>query len=166
MNRESGLIYHVKMIAINGEKNTLHGDSGYIGTEKRPEAVTRNKKGKKIKYVICRKPSYIKKLSKSDQYAAWKIEHRKSSVRCKVEHVFAVVKKLFGYLKNRYQVCWKQNAKNYIMFALTNLYWLIENLCQSDSVCPVNIKLNITLCTLPGAFHILLAWYGYMRCCL
>lgn len=45
----------------------------------------------------------MKKLSKSGQYAAKKAEHKKSSVRAKVEHVFAVVKRLFGYRKTRYR---------------------------------------------------------------
>ena len=134
VDRESGLVHHVETTAANnhdvtavsklmhGEEETLHGDSGYIGAEKRPGAITRNTKGKKIKYIICRKPSSIKKLSKSGQYKAKKREHDKSSVRCKVEHVFAVVKKLFGYRKTRYRGLRKQTAKNYIMFALANLY--------------------------------------------
>ncbi len=46
-----------------------------------------NKNGRKIKYKINRKPSTMKKLSKSGQYAAKKAEHKKSSVRAKVEHV-------------------------------------------------------------------------------
>jgi IS5 family transposase len=107
---------------MHGEEETLHGDSGYIGAQKRPEAIVRNKKRKKIKCIICRKPSTIKKLSKSGQYKAKKREHKKSSVRCKVEHVFAVVKKLFGYRKTRYRGLRKQTAKNFIMFALENLY--------------------------------------------
>ena len=134
VDRESGLVHHVVTTAANehdvtvvnqlmhGDEDTLGGDSGYIGAEKRPDAITRNRKGKKIKYVICRKPSSIRKLSKSGQYAAKKREHEKSSVRCKVEHVFAVVKKLFGYRKTRYRGLRKQTSKNYIMFALANLY--------------------------------------------
>ena len=39
---------------------------------------------KKIKYRINRRPSQVKKLSKSGQYAAKKAEHTKSSVRAKV----------------------------------------------------------------------------------
>ena len=134
VDRESGLVHHVVTTAANehdvtvvnqlmhGDEDTLGGDSGYIGAEKRPDAITRNRKGKKIKYDICRKPSSIRKLSKSGQYAAKKREHEKSSVRCKVEHVFAVVKKLFGYRKTRYRGLRKQTAKNFIMFALANLY--------------------------------------------
>ena len=48
---------------MHGEEETLHGDSGYIGAEKRPEAVKKNKQGKKIKYIINRKQSSINKLS-------------------------------------------------------------------------------------------------------
>ena len=59
---------------MHGEEETLHGDSGYIGANKRPEAIRKNKNGKKIKYQICRKPSSIQKLSKSGQYAARKKE--------------------------------------------------------------------------------------------
>ncbi len=134
VDRESGLVHHVKTTAANehdvtavsdlmhGEEETLHGDSGYIGAKKRPEAIRKNKNGKNIKYIINRRPSSIKKLSKSGQYAAKKREHQKSTVRCKVEHVFAVVKRLFGYRKTRYRGLRKQTAKNYIMFALANLY--------------------------------------------
>jgi IS5 family transposase len=39
-----------------------------FGATKRPDAVIRNKKGKKIKYKINRRPSRVKKLSKSGQY--------------------------------------------------------------------------------------------------
>ncbi|MCQ2416351.1 MAG: IS5 family transposase [Oscillospiraceae bacterium] len=140
VDRESGLVHHVKTTAANehdvtavsdlmhGEEETLHGDSGYIGAKKRPEAIRKNKKGKNIKYQICRKPSTIKKLSKSGQYAAKKKEHQKSSVRCKVEHVFAVVKRLFGYRKTRYRGLRKQTAKNNIMFAVANLYLAARNI--------------------------------------
>lgn len=107
---------------MHGEEEELYGDSGYIGAEKRENAVVKNKNGRKIKYKINRKPSTMKKLSKSGQYAAKKAEHKKSSVRAKVEHVFAVVKRLFGYRKTRYRGLRKQTAKLNIMFALANLY--------------------------------------------
>jgi len=134
VDRDSGLVHHVKTTLANehdvtatselmhSEEETLHGDSGYIGADKRPEAIKKNKHGKKIKYIINRRPSSINKLSKSGKYAAKKREHEKSSVRCKVEHVFAVVKRLFGYRKTRYRGLRKQMLKSYIMFALANLY--------------------------------------------
>ena len=82
----------------------------------------KNKKGKKIKYIINRRPSSIKKLSPSGQYRAKKVEKAKSSVLCKVEHVFAVVKRLFKYRRTRYRGLEKQTAKLNIMFALANFY--------------------------------------------
>ena len=63
----------------------------------------------------------MKKLSKSEQYAAKKAEHAKSSVRAKVEHVFGVVKKQLRFRKTRYRGLEKQQAKFNIMFALANL---------------------------------------------
>ena len=60
---------------LHGEEERAYGDSGYIGANKRPEAIKKNKNGKKIKYLINRRPSSIKKLSKSGQYAAKKMEH-------------------------------------------------------------------------------------------
>ena len=134
VDKDSGLVHHLKVTGANehdvtatpdlmhGEEKEIYGDSGYIDAQKRENAVVKNKKGQKIKYKINRKPSSMKKLSKSGQYAAKKAEHKKSSVRAKVEHVFAVVKRLFGYRKTRYRGLRKQTAKLNIMFALANLY--------------------------------------------
>ena len=61
VDRERGLVHHVVTTAANkhdvtvvnqlmhGDEDTLGGDSGYIGAEKRPDAITRNRKGKKIR---------------------------------------------------------------------------------------------------------------------
>jgi IS5 family transposase len=106
---------------LTGEENEVYGDSGYIGADKREEALIRNNKGRKIKYKLNRKPSQIKKLSLSGQYAAKKSEHKKSSIRAKVEHVFAVVKRQLGYRRTRYRGLEKQISKINFMFALANL---------------------------------------------
>jgi len=106
---------------LHGEEEEVYGDSGYIGAGKRPEAIKKNKQGKKIKYIINRRPSSIKKLSKSGRYAAKKREHKKSSIRCKVEHVFSVVKNQLKHRKTRYRGLKKQNAKLNIMLTLANL---------------------------------------------
>lgn len=132
-DRDSGLVHTVKITAANvhdvvmtpelltGREETVHGDSGYQGAEKRGDAVVRNNQGRKIKYRINRRPSQLRKLSLSGQYAAKKAEHRKSSVRAKVEHVFGVVKGLFRYRKTRYRGLRKQTAKLNMLFALANL---------------------------------------------
>ena len=133
VDRSSGLVHTIKATAANvhdvtqtaellhGEEETVHGDSGYIGAEKREDALLLNKSGKKIKYEINRRPKQIQMLSKSGQYKAKKREHAKSSVRSKVEHVFGVVKGQLKFKKTRYRGLRKQEAKFNIMFALANL---------------------------------------------
>lgn len=76
---------------------------------------------KKEKKGIMRRPSQIRKLSKSGQYKAKKQEHSKSSIRVKVEHVFAVVKGQLKFKKTRYRGLRNQRAKFHIMFVLANL---------------------------------------------
>ena len=71
---------------------------------------------------ICRRPSTLKKLSRSGQYKARKAEYRKSSVRCKVEHVFGVVKNLFRCRKTRYRGKAKVDSQLKMVFALANLF--------------------------------------------
>ena len=134
VDEEKGLVHTIKATPANehdvtvmsellhGKEERAYGDSGYIGAKKRPEAIKKNKDGKNIKYIINRRPSSIKKLSRSGQYATKKRERQKSSVRCKVEHVFSVVKNIFRYRKTRYRGLRKQTAKLNIMFALANLY--------------------------------------------
>ena len=90
VDSKSGLVHSLEVTAANvhdvtmtsellsGEEEVVYGDSGYIGAEKRDDAITRNKHGKKIKYRINRKPSQIKLLSKSGQYKAKKNEYQKS----------------------------------------------------------------------------------------
>lgn len=141
-DKDSGLVHTLKVTAANvhdvsvaselltGSEETVYGDSGYLGAEKRENAVVRNKQGRKIKYRMTRRPSQLRKLSLSGQYAARKSEHRKSSVRAKVEHVFGVVKGLFRYRKTRYRGLRKQTAKLNMMFALANLI-LADRPCLS-----------------------------------
>ena len=133
VDKDSGLVHTVEATAANvhdvaevpklltGAEEVVYGDSGYLGAGKREDAVVRNKSGREIKYKINRRPSQMKKLSKSGQYAAKRAEHTKSSVRAKVEHVFGVVKKQLRFRKTRYRGLEKQQAKFNIMFALANL---------------------------------------------
>ena len=90
VDKDSGLTHHVEVTAANehdvavchklltGEEETVHGDSGYLGAGKREDAVVRNHKGKKIKYTINRRPSQIRKLSRSgavqgEESGTWEI---------------------------------------------------------------------------------------------
>ena len=123
MDRDTGLAHTVKVTAANihdvtmmaelvtGAEDTVHGDSGYLGAEKRESAVLRNRKGKKIRYKINRRPSQAKNLSTRSKAQVKRREREKSSVRAKVEHIFAVVKGRFRYRKTRYRGLQKQTAK-------------------------------------------------------
>lgn len=77
VDRDSGLVHTVEATAANvhdatetsklltGDEDEVYGDSGYLGAEKRGDAIIRNKAGRKVKYRINRRPSQVKKLSKS-----------------------------------------------------------------------------------------------------
>lgn len=133
VDKESGLVHTVKVTAANehdvtvtselltGEEEEVYGDSGYLGAEKRPEALKKNKAGKSVHYKINRRPSQSKNKSARSQAQIKSHEHEKSSVRAKVEHVFAVVKLQLRFRKTRYRGLQKQIAKMNIMFALANL---------------------------------------------
>ena len=133
VDKESGLVHTVKVTAANehdvtvtselltGDEEEVYGDSGYLGAEKRPEALKKNKAGKSVHYKINRRPSQSKNKSARSQAQIKRREHEKSSVRAKVEHVFAVVKLQLRFQKTRYRVLQKQTAKMNIMFALANL---------------------------------------------
>ena len=107
---------------LHGEEESVHGDSGYLGAEKREDAIVQNKKGKKIKYKINCRPSQYKNNSVRSRGQIKRREKEKASVRAKVEHIFNIVKRLFGYRKTRYRGLEKQNAKLNVLFALANLY--------------------------------------------
>lgn len=133
VDKDSGLIHTLKVTAANvhdvtmtsklltGEETVVYGDSGYLGAEKREDAIITNHSGKHIRYKINRRPSQMKKGSARSQAQLKRREHEKSSVRAKVEHVFGVVKGLFRYRKTRYRGLRKQTAKLNMLFALANL---------------------------------------------
>ena len=133
VDRESGIVHTVKATAANvhdvtmtpellhGEEETVHGDSGYLGAEKREDAIVKNTAKKKIRYKINRRPSQSKNKSNRSGAQIKRREREKSSVRAKVEHVFGVVKGQFKFKKTRYRGLRKQEAKFNIVFALANL---------------------------------------------
>ena len=68
-------MHHVKVTPANtadvtavpdllyGEEDRVGGDFGYLGADKRDDAVKKNKAGKKITYNINRRTSSLKKLN-------------------------------------------------------------------------------------------------------
>ena len=131
----SGLVHTITVTAANEHDITqaaalireddevVYGDSGYLGIQKRPE-VTSNEHLASIDYRINRRPGSLPKVS--DNAIDWEryIENRKSSVRCKVEHAFRIIKCQFGYKKTVYRGLAKNENRLYAMFACANLYAL------------------------------------------
>lgn len=140
VDKDTGLVHKVVVTGANvhdvvvvsqllsGEEETVSGDSGYLGAEKRDDAIIYNKNGKRIRYKINKRPSQSKNNSVRSQAQIKRREREKSSVRAKVEHVFGVVKGLFHFRKTRYRGLRKQAAKLNMMFTLANL-WLADRPC-------------------------------------
>jgi len=106
---------------LRTDDKVAYGDSGYTGASKRPE-ITEDENLSKIEFRINRKPSQIQQ-SRTYKGINWdkEIEHRKSSVRCKVEHPFLIVKKFFGYSKVVYRGIRKNMNRFNVLFASANL---------------------------------------------
>lgn len=131
----SGLVHTMTVTAANvhdikqaaalicDDDEVVYGDSGYLGIQKRPE-VTSDKHLASIDYRINRRPGKLPRVS--DNAIDWEryIENRKSSVRCKVEHAFRIIKCQFGYKKTVYRGLMKNENRLYAMFACANLYAL------------------------------------------
>ena len=106
---------------LREDDEVAYGDSGYTGVDKRPE-IENNAQLSKIEFRINLKPSSIK-LSDNYNGINWdkKMEHDKSSVRCKVEHPFLIVKRFFGYAKVVYRGISKNMNRFNVLFASANL---------------------------------------------
>ena len=106
---------------IRPDDEVVYGDSGYTGALKRAE-IQNNKQLSNIDFIINRRPSSMRDRSNYSGFD-WdkEIERKKSSVRCKVEHPFLIVKKFFGYAKVVYRGITKNMHRLNILFASANL---------------------------------------------
>mgnify|MGYP002508113304 FL=1 len=106
---------------IRKDDDVMYGDSGYSGMRKREE-VKKDPHLSKVEYRTNIRPSSLK-TKDSYQGINWdkNIENRKSSTRCKVEHPFLIVKRLFGYSKVRYRGLAKNFNRFNVLFACANL---------------------------------------------
>ena len=128
VDADSGLVHTVTTTAANesdvgqiadllhGKEQQVWADSGYRGAAKR---VARDD----LQWHIAGRPSDIAKMP--DGRAKERVqrqEHRKASVRAKVEHPFRVIKRQFGLLKVRFKGLAKNTAHVVTLFALSNLW--------------------------------------------
>ncbi len=106
---------------IRNDDEIMYGDSGYLGVPAQ-DAIKQDEHHKNMKFEINKRPSSLKT---SDDYNGinWdkKMEHDKSSVRCKVEHAFLIVKNTFGYSKVAYKGIKKNMNRFNFLFASANL---------------------------------------------
>ena len=134
VDADSGLVHTVETTAANvhdsnmvvellqGTEKEIYGESGYLGAEKKDDVVLVNNEGKPIRYQINKRPSQLKKASGEKFELLKAIEHAKSSVRSKVEHVFCVIKRIFHFCKTRFRGREKLHQHCCTLFALANLY--------------------------------------------
>ena len=105
---------------LREDDEVAYGDAGYVGIEKRDE-IKNDKHLSTIDYRIVRRPKSLPKISENAFDWDRMIEHRKSSIRCKVEHPFHYLKNKFGFKKVRYRGIAKNLNKLNILFACINL---------------------------------------------
>jgi IS5 family transposase len=131
---DSGLVHTVVGTAANaadvteanrllhGQEQAAHGDAGYQGAHKRPDA----RAG--VVWHVAMRHGQRKALDAATSAAdalIEQVEHLKASVRAKVEHPFRVIKRQFGYVKVRYRGLKKNTAQLLTLFALSNL-WMVR----------------------------------------
>lgn len=107
---------------LRPEDAVVYGDAGYL---KMDRYVT---DGVKREYRINRQRGTFKRHygdGLSWQYEK-ELEKRKSSVRCKVEYVFHIVKDIFHWRKTRYRGIYKNACHAHLLFASAHLYMLAK----------------------------------------
>ncbi len=111
---------------IREDDHVLYGDSGYLGLAQH-FAASDDEHLQSLSLQIARRPSSLK-TTDTFQGFNWDkyIEHRKSSIRCKVEHAFLIVKRDFGYRKVAYMGIKKNLNRFYMIFTCANLLMLIR----------------------------------------
>ena len=105
---------------LHGQEEHVYADSGYRGAASRVDR-------EDLQWHIAARPSDIAKMPEGRAKArVQKQEHRKASVRAKVEHPFRVIKRQFGYVKVRYRGLTKNTAQLHTLFALANI-WMVRH---------------------------------------
>lgn len=110
---------------IRADDHVLYGDSAYTGLGKRAE-IQADPHLANMDYRTNSQKPYRKNKWQEGPGTYWfkKLEYSKSRVRCKVEYVFFVIKRVFGYRKVRYRGLAKNRTQAHILCASANLYML------------------------------------------
>ncbi|MEW8525756.1 MAG: IS5 family transposase [Candidatus Thiodiazotropha endolucinida] len=98
---------------LHGDETRIWGDSAYAG-----QSEVMLSAAPKAKDFTQAKGSRHKPLTEADRLR----NRNKSRVRAKVEHVFGIIKRVFGFTKVRYRGLAKNAHALFVLSALTNLY--------------------------------------------
>lgn len=104
---------------LHGHEQVIYGDRAYIDQEKQQDYEMAG-----VRWRIQRRGRRNAPLSERDRQ--W--NRRQSKVRARVEHIFQVIKQLWGHRKVRYRGLAKNEAHYFSLLALANLYMVRKRL--------------------------------------
>lgn len=111
---------------LHGEEERLYGDRAYWSEHDRLACEAAG-----IKYRVNRRGTRQRPVS-----PRWRqINQARSRVRARGEHIFHVVKRLWGFRKVRYRGLLKNTTRVFTIFALANLYLARRRLCPTGATC-------------------------------
>lgn len=111
---------------IRETDEVVYGDSAYLGIDRREEIVSDANKST-IDYRINKRPGKARAMPDGLGKTWFKYcERQKSSVRCKVEHPFHIIKDIFGYRKTVYRGISKNLNRMHLLFASSNLLMCVK----------------------------------------
>jgi len=98
---------------LREDDRAVFGDKGYVNNEFKRQG---RKTG--VFWGVSLKASKAHRLTAANK----RFNHKMSSIRARVEHLFRVIKRQFGYTKVRYKGIAKNAAQVFSLIGLTNLY--------------------------------------------
>ncbi len=104
---------------LHGEERAIYGDRAYADASRHRRYARRG-----VRWRVAKKAQRGQSLSDTDRA----FNRRHNAVRAHVEHVFHVVKRLWGQAKVRYRGLEKNASRYFMLFALANLYRLRRRL--------------------------------------
>jgi IS5 family transposase len=107
---------------LHGKETRVWGDQGYQG-----QGAVIRQRAPNAKDFTNKRYRYHGKINEIEKAK----NRNKSRVRAKVEHVFAVIKNIFGFRKTRYRGLAKNLHRMQVTAALTNLYMVRRQLLKT-----------------------------------
>ncbi len=107
---------------LHGRETRVWGDSAYTGQKVAMLAVAPNARD-----FTQKKGARYRQLTGAEQAS----NRTKSRVRAKVEHVFGVIKRVFGYTKTRYRGLEKNAHAMFVTSALANIFMVRRDLLRA-----------------------------------